>query len=478
MRLKQTPRIAIGLALALSLYASAVFAAQPPGATTAPYTIAYSGKLATAGGTAVTTTQSIRFSIWTDDDVDATDFLGSGAINPAATGFTGWEETHTVTPDASGIFHVQLGDTVTLPNFTDSTDKYLQVDVKAVALPDTSYETLDPDGDTSNTTDRHPVNSAAFAINADTVDNADVGTDPGNLVVLNALSEFPTSTIPGGTDEDTFIIDANDSVSSPGTIQLQFGSTLAKVLEYDLLNGWFNFNDSVNIQGGLTASGNVDFSSASEFHMREVADHTTADCTTVGELILDTTENRIYACTAAGSPGTWAATSSTASSYAQSIVIEPEYEDGVIQGDGSSNNGKLAVYFADTDGSPGNANINYYEWTTRQGSLQDMDLVLRVDLPDGFTSFQATPVEVTYRTSDLVTANNKVDVSIEDTTGTTVPLIGASGLVSTTFATAAITFGGAPTFTAGEPITIKVKLSALSGGFADVGKISINYNGL
>lgn len=465
------------LALAITVFSyTLVSAAPPPGSTTAPYIVSYSAKLADAGGTPITATQSVRFSLWTDSDVDATDFLGSGAIDPVAGGFTGWEEIHTVTPDSLGIFHVQLGSITTLPNFTEATHKFIQIDVKPVADPLTSFETLDPDGSTANLDDRHPLTSASFAINSDTVDGADVGTGPGNIPVLDGSSFLPVSTIPGGTNTDTFVLDSDDSVAAPDSILLQFGATLAKALEYDLGDTTFKLNDSLAITGDLSATGNIDFSSATEYHIREVADEAAATCTTVNEMVLDTTETRIYVCTAPGAPGTWAATGSSA--YDQSIVIEPEFEDGVVSSDGSANRGKLEIFYEDTDGSPGNANINYYRWTTRNVAIQDIDLILRIDLPDGFTGFQATPLEVTYRTSDGVVATNHLDVEVEDTAGSSVTLVGGTGLASAAFSTAGITFGGVPAFTAGEEITIKIKLNSTSAGFADLGKVSLNYTGL
>jgi hypothetical protein len=106
-----------------------------------------------------------------------------------------------------------------------------------------------------------------------------------------------------------------------------------------------------------------------------------------------------------------------------------------------------------------------------------MDLVMRVKLPEGFTGFQATPIEFTYRTEDGIPANNSLDVSLEDTTGTPVALTGASSLVSASFTTTSITFGGLPTFLPGQTITIKVKLSALAGGAAYANSLKLNYTG-
>jgi len=103
-----------------------------------------------------------------------------------------------------------------------------------------------------------------------------------------------------------------------GDVKLQFGG--------DGSNALISYNDSteditLSTPGGdfdfsddnLTTTGGALFSGSSEFHIREVADETTAACTTVDEIVLDTTENRIYVCTAIGAPGTWTAADSSSS---------------------------------------------------------------------------------------------------------------------------------------------------------------------
>jgi hypothetical protein len=102
------------------------------------------------------------------------------------------------------------------------------------------------------------------------------------------------------------------------TVDLQFGNDGSDALiSYDPNNqnltlsapgGMFDFTDD-----SLRTSGVVQFQGASEFHIREETNEATAACTTVGEILLDTGENRIYVCTATGSPGTWAASDSGSS---------------------------------------------------------------------------------------------------------------------------------------------------------------------
>lgn len=398
-------------------------------ATTVPYTVSYSARLTNAGGLPVTTAQDVRFSLWSGSDFTPADLLPSGAIDPAAPGFTGWQETHAVTPDSKGLFQVRLGSITTLPNFNSSTDVNLQVDVKPSGSPLTSFEVLDPDGNTANTTDRFPLDSSAFAINADTLDNHDAGAAAGQIPFLDGSGLLPISTVPGGTNADTFTLD-NDNTAGAGLITLQFGNTLGKLLEYNNTLGFFNFNDNVNITGDLTTTGTVN-----------------------GVTI----------------------TPSSVGPYDQSINFDPQYGDGVIQQDTANvggNEGKLEELFSSLD------NLNYYHWNTTKGTLQDIFLVIRANVPEGFAAWQATPVQFTYRTGTALAADNILDVTMTDTTGASVALsAGASTLTSTTFATTPITFTGSPTFTPGQPFTITVKLSATNAGSADAGRLQLNYNG-
>ncbi|MGL5830972.1 MAG: hypothetical protein ACRCZE_02365 [Candidatus Altimarinota bacterium] len=409
---------------ALVFSSPAAFAA--PGDTTAPYTISYSGRL-TSGGLPVITAQNIRFSIWSDDDIDFGDFTVPGGINTSSPGYANWYEEQTVTPDANGLFHLRLGTINTLPNFTDSVHKFLQVEVKPIASPATDYEALDPDGNIMNINDRHPLNSSAFTINSDTVDNRDVGNNAGQIPFLDMLSKLQISTIPNGTNENSFILDFDNTVASPNPITLQFGSALARTLSYDTLNGWFNFNDDVNIAGNLTITG-------------------TLNGVGVG-------------------------------SYSQSSVREAAYADSVYQGDGVDNEGKLEIFFQDVDGTPGNNNINHYKWSTTQATLQDFDLVTRVTVPENFISLSSTPITFTYKTQTAAPADNVVNVIIQDTNGANVTVIGGANLTSTNFTTAGITFAGGPVFTPGQQFTIKVKLASRGAGAAFAGRLTFNYNG-
>jgi hypothetical protein len=107
---------------------------------------------------------------------------------------------------------------------------------------------------------------------------------------------------------DSLKLGSNDAGAS--NTYLQFGSdaTMSEngILQWNIGTNNFTFDHTVDITGGLSATGAVNFSSASQVRIRENADpNTNSACTTVGEIIVNTTANRIMICTVTGTPGTW-----------------------------------------------------------------------------------------------------------------------------------------------------------------------------
>jgi hypothetical protein len=220
-------------------------------ATTVPLRHIYNGRLLNSSGNPITTSHAIRLSYWTSGDFVTGDVTGAGAINTSATTYVGWNEVHTVTPNSDGYFSLEVGSVSALPamdSLSASTlqSLFLQVEVKAAADADTAYELLDRDT-SSATIDRSPVYSVPFALNANMLDQRDVGSGSGSIPLLGAGGIFAKSMIPSALDHDIFTIDADDSSTQP---TLRFGQTLAKTLSH--YNGSFRFDDDLLIAGSLT----------------------------------------------------------------------------------------------------------------------------------------------------------------------------------------------------------------------------------
>lgn len=568
--------------------------------TTTPGVFVYEGKLLDSSNNPITTSQTFRFSLWVSDDLVAGDITVAGAINAGAPNYSGWFETHTLTPNVDGTFFVELGSNVALPNMDFSIHKHLMVEVKASALPDTSYELMDPSGDNgADTDDRQTIGSTPFTNNADFIDNAELGTSAGDIATLSAGGVWNISLIPGGTDADTFTIDHDDSVVA-GNITLEFGDTLAETISYNVTNNWFEFSGDVNLQQnelksfaidnlaaaplfpvlgqmyhntidgntyiwngttwddityyadddldtvysndtnkemdvldvrGLTFNLNTtgdflvdlqntgDFvvqdngtpfaiftdtgefgigttTPASIFHIdsndantapimtlentggdfelfRTDATPEAAVTASIGDLAIDSTNGKAYIKESGIATSTgWV---QFAGEEIKQITFQTEYKSATIEGDGTNNKGILQAHFVDSGGTN---KYNYYDWTTRNPVMQDIDIIVSYILPPDFVSFTANPLSILYRTSDGVLATNKVDVTLYDTTGTAVSLAGGSNLANAAWTTANITFGGAPTFTAGGTITLQIKLSTTSAGYAQSADVIFNYNGI
>lgn len=107
------------------LFAQIAFAAD-----TTPRTINYQGRLLDNARQPITTQQTIRFSIWSNQDFVTGEIDGSGNINAGATNYANWQEEQSFTPDSYGIFSLQIGAVNPLPDMDYTIHKYLQVEIK------------------------------------------------------------------------------------------------------------------------------------------------------------------------------------------------------------------------------------------------------------------------------------------------------------------------------------------------------------
>ncbi len=489
---------------------------------TVPRVHVYNGHLLDSDGNPVTTAHSIRFSYWKSADALAGDIDGAGMINTGATQYAGWQETHTVTPDARGYFSVSLGTIASLPDLSSFTSAelqnlFLQVEVKTSAAADTAYETLDPDPDDTSV-DRTRIASVPFSLNADTLDTRSIGTGSGAIPILQTGGVLPVSTLPGGTNADIFTIDADDSNGS--SVTLRFGEALGKTLTYDAVSGLFRINDDLRIEGNLTVTGlvnGVDVStlqsatgalkafsggglnlnvSRGSYRLRGTVTHNTGSSISLSDdatnyvffgsggltadpsgFPLDESFIPIAEVTTSGggvqSVNDVRVLSSDDREQATTVTFNPAYEKAAYQADGTSNVGQLSI---DHD----NITLqNFYKWTSTRSSLQDYDILLRVSLPEDFVRWETTegnPVSFAYRSTSADASENALDMQIYDTNGSPVTLSGSvTGLASTSWTTQHIAFTGAPTWTPGQEFLVRIRLYAKDTFQMQLGRLRLRY---
>jgi len=493
------------LAVSLAI-SSRVFAA-----TTAPLRHVYNGHLLDSSGNAITTAHTIRFSYWRSADYVAGDVTATGAINVGASTYVGWYETQTVTPNSQGYFTVQLGSGTALPTMdalsqSDLLSLFLQVEVKASSAADTAYELLDVNT-SSDAVDRSPVLSVPFALNADMLDQRDTGTGSGNIMVLGSGAILQLSGSSVRLDVDN---------SEATELSLQFGGTLAKKLSFDVTNDRFNFNDDVRIQGNLDVTGLINgvdiktltgalrvFSGGAltikvtggsyrlsgnitNFAGQEgvaVTDNATnyvffgSGGLTVRTMAFPTDESTIplaEVVTSAGGVSTVTDRRVLQSDDRERTVLQTfhaEHQNASYQGDATNNVGRL---FVSHDTS---SKRNFYEWTSSMSTLQDYEIILRTTLSTDFVRWGSGSLQVSYRSTSADTANNKMDISVFDTSGVPVTLVGSStDLASTSWAVTTLNFGGSPpTWTPGQDFLIKLKLYARSDFQMHTGDLTLKY---
>jgi len=372
---------ALGVAILIAIPASS-FASVPDN-------FVYEGRLLDSAGAPMTSAKVFRFSFWSSSDFVAGDINGAGAINVASPNYGGWQEVQAVSFNSSGVFSLEIGSATPLPSIDYTKHRFLQVEIKNVGDPDTSFEVMDPTGDNM----------------ADTNDRETIGS-------------VPYSKIAEATNEENFILDKNDTVlgAGTGTVRLQFGSLLGKYLEYDFDNSRFNFNDSVKVSGNFIVTGMVDHSGATGFVLREDPDPASnSSCSRIGELIYDTTDLKLQHCKVVGGAGvaSWEDVGVGAGSHMQNTDIGTTSNDFTLDKDDSG--GVVRLVFGDTvneflahDGTNFYFTDDLLMQNDKSIQFRDSDLNINSSI-DGQLDINAdTELEINAPTVDL---NGDLDIS-------------------------------------------------------------------
>jgi hypothetical protein len=276
----------------------------------------------------------------------------------------------------------------------------------------------------------------------------------------------------GDFESQGIILDSLDQATTE--IIIQFGATIAETLKWSITNTRFELSDDLDLTNNQLTTARMEnvvalpgggaglgAGGTGRFVLLTAIDSTAPGCTT-------------FNC----NPGTyvWDGTIwelTTNPTTLRTISLAPEYPDAVLQPDGSNNNGSFTAGYD-------SINLhNYYQWTTSQGTLQDYDVVARIQLPQDFISWDVSnPLTFNYMTSDGISTNNKVDIYLLDTANAVAGLTGNTGLANASWSVYSSSddlSGG--TWTVGSWITIKVRNYALTGKSTQAGEIILKYNG-
>ncbi len=564
------------LALAVTAWAAGgtLMGISSAQAQTTPSYLLYEGRILDGSANPITTAVVMRFSLWKSTDWISSDTTGGGAINTGATQYGGWYEFQTVTPTTNGIVSVQLGASTALPSIDFTQHKYVQVEVKAVGAPDTSYALLDPTGDAgADATDRKFIGSVAYAKNAETLQNRTPGTASGNVLLLGPGGQIGIAQMGSGTNAVNFQINAGNAA---GDTTLTFGNILLQeTLKFSASNSRFEFSDDVYVGGTLTATGSIATNSGMTInadnsandavltfgnavapetlqfsngnHRFEFSDDVNINGNlTVTGTVNGLTINQIAQSPLAVSAGAGLSVNVASGSYrlgntivnyggitsfpvgasvtsyvffgsgglaantvgfpadesfiplalvqtsASAVtgvtdrrtmqsdirehdvtdVLTAEFDKATYQGDATNNVGQLTTTQDNT------TKRNYYLWTSTRTTLQDYDIFVRYQLPRTFVRWKddalVNPLVLHYRSTSANAADNALDISVFDTNGTPVTLVGSTtNLASTSWASTQIEFTGSPTWTPGGEILLKFHLSAKDSYQMHIGSLEL-----
>ncbi len=417
--------VATGVALLQLLGGNQVFAAVD----SVPRLMIYEGTLMDASHQVLTGNYDFRFSLWSDDDVVATDVSG-GAINTLSPSYLDWQEVQTDLLDVNGTFSLELGKVNALDfDKFNIAEIYLQVEIKASTDPDTAYELLDVDT-VDDTIDRMVFDTMPYAYNADKIDFRDLGFDPNNVPYLDANGELPASTFPdslpsNGTTAESFTIDTDNTAAATDSLSLVFGDTLQKTMSWDGLLDSFVFNDDVKVTGNLIVTGTV-------------------NGVPIGQV-------------------------------ANQEVLSPRYPNSLFVSDGSDNQGEM---HEETE-TIATEEKSFLRWTTWEATLQDYDTVIRYTLPDNFVSWDATkPVSVEVKTEGT-NVQSKIDVTVEkDGAAGTDQISGTGiGVSENAWTEKDFVLNGATSWAPGDVLVIKIRQYALDGFDTRVSDVILRYLG-
>lgn len=163
------------------------------------------------------------------------------------------------------------------------------------------------------------------------------------------------------------------------------------------------------------------------------------------------------------------------------LTFNPQYPNYVISRSGGTNQGTLIADFDSTNKK------QYFDWTTNQTSLQNIDVKFRFPLPTDFVS--TGDFTLAYRTGTATTTNNKVAVAVTDVTkanalcGSSLTNASANVWATATVAAATLDAGctGGNALAAGDLLEVDVKFYDVSdvtapGTFADASQAALAYN--
>lgn len=308
----------------------------------------------------------------------------------------------------------------------------------------------------------------------------------GTLNATGATDLDATLNVDGNTTLKADLdVDGNttlDDTAIEGTFGVTGNSTLTGTLN---TTGAVDFDSTLNVDGDTTLNntaieGTFDVTGASSFNgditlnndsqiIGLRAENKTlsnapacADANDLGRIFYDTTNNSLLYCYENGGTFGWSSTSGD--EVNASATYYAEFANFSVLADGTNNVGTMIAEYDDT------ADRSFYQWSTRQASANDYDVVLQWQVPSDFQSFQANSLQVDHKQGGT---NAALAIDIEDDSNAAIGSTIAPANTAT-WATENVDLTSA-TVAAGDTLTFKFKMTAQTTEESFLSNVKINY---
>jgi len=239
-----------------------------------------------------------------------------------------------------------------------------------------------------------------------------------------------------------------------------------------------NVGDSLHVSGSSSFGGNFLLQTTSNstiaFQIQNAAGNSFFNVdTTTGNITLGTAASGNYiSFSAAGG-----LTAFGTAQHTKTIALNAEYAGAVLDAQSDATCTSASAGFM-TSGYDNTNDMGYYNWTG-SASAQCYDVVARVTLPSDFNGWSnSTPLTINTYSTD--TTNATLNLYVRDTAHTAVSgcnfvsiTPGSTNTWTTNTSSCNLSTG---TYTAGQTITIRVRMTANASSNVRIGDLSLSYN--
>ena len=285
-----------------------------------------------------------------------------------------------------------------------------------------------------------------------------VQTSTNNATAFQVQNAAGTSALTVNTSNNAVLVAGTLDTTTATTLNI--GTTSATAIAIGTTSG----NVLTTVNGRALVKSTAGNNSTTAFQVQNAS--------STALITADTTNMQVVI----GSSGNTITLSSSGITFAgnargtKQIRLAAEYQNTVLDNGATGNNSGTMLSSTDVT-----SRMNYYRWTATSGTAQTYDIVTQVPIPQDFSAWAASsPLSITSRTTS--TSNGTITLEVRDSSGTIQCNFTSLTMGSiNTWITNTPNCLSSGTYTPGDYLTIRMRMSSRSNANTDVGNIVLNY---